>query len=139
MTAREFLMQARKIQLRIDQLEEAKVAAWERATATTQAPGKPGVSVGGVSRKSEAYGDFSAALDEEYDRLMTAKAEIVRVIAGVQDNTLNALLMSYYVNGNTWEQTAVNIHYSYYRTVHDKHPAALAAVNEVLKMRYKML
>lgn len=132
MTAKEYLMQARRIQVRIDQLERAKADAWERATSTTAAPDRGGVSGGDVSRKSEAYGDLSAALAEEYDRLMRTKAEIVTTISKVRDNTLSALLLSYYVNGQTWEQTAVNIHYSYYRTVHDKHPAALEAVNSIL-------
>lgn len=133
MTARDFLRRARNIQTRIDQLEQAAASAWDRATSITTSPGKARVGGGVVSRKPEEYAELSDAVEEERKRLVLVKTEIIRVIAQVIDNDLAALLTSYYVNCNTWEQTAVNIHYSYYHTVHRLHPAALAAVESILR------
>lgn len=131
MTAKQYLMRARRLQARIDQLEETRIAAWERATATTQAPRSDGGGHSGISRKPETYA-LANAVEAARKRLDVVKAETVVVIDRVQDNTLAALLMAYYVNGHTWEQTADIIHYSYYRTVHDKHPQALSAVAEII-------
>ena len=132
MTAKDFLLRARRLQARINQLEKARQSVWAAATATTTAPGQDPIRSGGVSRKPEQYGEFISELDAEYRRLDEIKADTLRVIGQVQDNTLAALLMAYYVNGLTWEQTAVEIGYSYFRTVHDKHAQALAAVEKIL-------
>lgn len=132
MTAKEFLSRARRLQARIDQLERARQAAWERATSTT-ANGNTPVSGGDISRKTESYAELIATYDAELGELTSVQAEINKVIHQVQDHTLAMLLRSYYVEGKTWEQTACDIHYSYFRTVHDKHPAALRAVDAILQ------
>lgn len=131
MTAKEYLSRARKLQSRLDALERARAGAWERATATT-ANGSTPVSGGDISRKTEAYAELVATIDREYDRLGELKQEIIGTISKVQDNTLAALLIAYYVDGATWDQTAEIIHYSIYRTVHDKHPQALRAVEGII-------
>ena len=136
MTAKEFLMRARRLQARIDQLEEARRTAWERSTSVTAAPGGTAGAAGAaahVSRKTAAYGEYVAQIDDERDRLAEIKADTLKIINKVSDNTLATLLIAYYINGQTWEQTAVSIHYSYYRTVHDKHPQALAEVEKLLQ------
>lgn len=133
MEAKQWLLRARRLQARIDQLEAARLSAWERATATTQRVSSDPVSRSGVSRKAEGTAELIGTIDAELRRLEGIKAEIVRAIAQVQDNTLSALLTSYYINGATWEETAVAIHYSYYRTVHDKHPQALAAISAIIE------
>ena len=138
MTTREvkqWLLRARQLQARIDQLEEAQRTAFERATSTTQAPRADAGGHSGVSRKPEMYGELAGAVDAELKRLDAVKAEIVAVIGKVDDNALASLLMGYYVSGKTWEQVCVDIHYSYIHTVHRLHPAALAAVGEILEVR----
>lgn len=132
MTAKQYLMRARRLQARIDQLEQAELDAWDRATGTTQQPGAPGHGKGDVGRKSEGYSLLSGTLQNERDRLDRIKADTVATIGQISDNTLAALLMAYYVNGYTWERTAVDIHYSFVHTIHRLHPAALAAVQEIL-------
>ena len=133
MTAKQYLMRARRLQARIDQLEQAALDAWDRATGTTQQPGATGHGKGDVGRKSEGYSLLSGTLQGERDRLDRIKADTVATIGHVQDNTLAALLMGYYVNGQTWEQVSCEIHYSFVHTVHRLHPAALAAVEEILE------
>ena len=135
MTSKEvkaWLMRARRLESRIDQLEEAERSGWERATATTQSPRADAGGRSGVSRKPELYGVLSGAVDAERRRLDAVKAEIVTVVGRVQDNTLAALLMAYYVNGKTWEQVCVDIHYSYKHVVHQLHPRALEILAEIL-------
>lgn len=133
MEAKQWLLRARRLQARIDQLEAARLSAWERATATTQRVSSDPVSRSGVSRKAEGTAELIGTIDAERRRLDAVKAEIVGVIAQVHDNTLAALLLGYYVNGHTWEQVCVDISYSYIHTVHRLHPAALAAVEEILE------
>lgn len=132
MNAKQWLLRARRLQTRIDQLEEAQRSAWERATSTTQTPRPDAGGRSGVSRKPEAYGELAGAVEMERKRLDAVKAEIVAVVGQIHDNTLAALLLAYYVNGHTWEQTSVEINYSYIHTVHRLHPAALAAVEEII-------
>lgn len=131
MTAREYLSQARRLQARLDQLERARATAWERATSTT-ANGSTPVSGGEMSRKTESYAELAATIDAEYENLRKVKSEILETIGKVRDNTLAALLIGYYINGSSWEQVAVDIHYSYYRTRRDKHNQALAVVQKIL-------
>ena len=96
-------------------------------------PGNTPVSGGDISRKTESYAELIATYDAELDELASVQAEINKVIKQVPDHTLAMLLRAYYVEGKTWEQTACDIHYSYFRTVHDKHPAALRAVDAILQ------
>lgn len=133
MEAKQWLLRARRIEARIEQLDAARTGAWERATSVTQSVGQDGGGRSEISRKPEVYGELAAALDAEIQRLRSVKAEIVDAISQVQDNVLASLLMAYYVNGLTWEQTAVEINYSYYRTVHDKHPQALKAIDSIIR------
>ena len=79
-----------------------------------------------------SYESLTDADDAELKRLDAVKAEIVTVVGRVQDNTLAALLMAYYVNGKTWEQVCVDIHYSYKHVVHQLHPRALEILAEIL-------
>jgi len=137
MEAKQWLLRARRIEARIEQLDAARAGAWEHATSTTQRVGQEGGSRSEVSRKPEVYGELVSSIDAEILRLRSVKAEIVDAISQVQDNVLASLLMAYYVNGKTWEQTAVEIGYSYSRTVHDKHPQALSAIETIIQHRTK--
>ena len=132
MTAKEYLLRVRRQQVRINQLELARREAWEAATATTAGIDTSTVGKSGVHRKIEAYGNFIDQIDQERARLAEIKSETIKTINMVPDNTLAGLLMAYYINGMTWEQTAVEIHYSYYRTVHDKHKQALMEIEKLL-------
>lgn len=133
MEAKQWLLRARRLQSRIDQLEEARRAAWERATSTTQTPRSDPVARSGISRKPEQFGELGAVIDGELRRLDAVKAEIMAVIAQVPDNTLAALLVGYYVNGHTWEQVCVDISYSYKHVVHQLHPRALETVQSIIE------
>ena len=44
---------------------------------------------------------------------MDLKAEILRTIMQLEDNRQRMVLMEYYLEMKTWEQVAVDLHYSY--------------------------
>lgn len=138
MNAKQWLLRARRLQTRIDQLEEAQRSAWERATSTTQTPRPDAGGRSGVSRKPEAYGELAGAVEMELKRLDAVKAEILAVIAQIPDNTLAALLVGYYVNGHKWEQVCVDINYSYKHVVHQLHPRALEVVQGIIESGNRM-
>lgn len=110
MSAKDFLRQARKLQERIDQLEEA------------------------CSRvQSGSSAQLSAQIERERDRLNGVRAEILAVVSQITDNTLATLLIAYYINGKTWEDVAEELHYSYRHVVRALHPRALSSVEKILE------
>lgn len=133
LTAKEYLSRARRLQARLDALERARSGAWERATSVTPNSGMT-VQGGDISRKTESYAVLTDKINDECARLYFIKSEILETISKVEDNTLNTLLTEFYINGASWEQTAVRINYSYYHTIHVLHPRALAAVDRIIHL-----
>lgn len=115
MTAKDYLRQARKLQERIDQLEEVRGHV------------RPGSSA-----------QISDQIDKELARLDELRAEILAVASQVPSNTLATLLIAYYVNGKTWEETAEAMHYSREHVVRELHPKALAAAETILRRCHKI-
>lgn len=149
--AKDFLMRVRRLEGRIEQLEEIKRQAWEAETAITgnygariyrkNAAGEsetvgyaPVPRGGGDNRKGESYAVLTDQCAREIIRLNHIKAETLAVISQIEDNTLARLLTSYYVMGKTWEQTAVDMSYSW-RHIMNLHGRALEAVEEMLERR----
>lgn len=137
MTTKEWLMRAWRIDREIDLLMDARRRALERATSTTAAPRDVRVSGNSPSRGSrpmDAYAALSEQIDRRVDELARVKAEILEAIEQVQDGTLRRLLMERYIHCRTWEQVAVDMHYSYIHVVQNLHPAALRAVKEYIEV-----
>ena len=67
----------------------------------------------------------------EIDRLTALENEIIGAISRVKE-PYSTLLYERYVNGKTWEQVAVDMHYSYRHTT-KLHGAALIALKDVLE------
>ena len=57
--------------------------------------------------------DLERENNTDIDRLIELKVEIESVIAAVNDNTLETVLIKRYINYKTFEQIAVETHYSY--------------------------
>lgn len=68
----------------------------------------------------------------EVARLAKLEAEITATIDNVQD-PYRTLLYERYINGKTWEQIAVDMHYSY-RGVTKMHGRALQALKECIEV-----
>ena len=130
MTTKEWLMRAWRIDREIDLLIDARRRALERATSVTSVPRDvhvTGSQPRGI-RPMDTYAALSEQIDRRVDELAQVKAEILAAIEQVQDGTLRQLLMERYIHCRTWEQVAVDMHYSYSQVVKYLHPAALHAI-----------
>lgn len=76
--------------------------------------------------------DTEAKTAAEIDRLTVLEAEIIGAIDRVPE-PYRALLYERYVNGKTWEQVAVDMHYSY-RGVTKMHGRALQTLKECIEV-----
>lgn len=135
-TAKGFLMRARRLDARLKTLREARELAWSRATSVTPKLSKAAAKGADISRKPEDFSALAAECEKQERELDSVQAEILSVISEIPDNTLAALLTAYYVNGETWEEVAVELHYSFYHVVTRLHPKALDAVTEILNKRF---
>lgn len=135
MTPKEYLMQYRDAVRRAsaaqDHLTELRAMA-ERIT--------PNYGASGSAQSSDKLGkavacivDAEARVDAEIELLIATEREIERTINAVGDSTLRTLLYERYINGKTWEQIAVDMHYSY-RGVTKMHGRALLAVKECIEV-----
>lgn len=133
MTAREFLSQIRDVEKRLSALRTARDRSYYSAVRQTPTMDKVVVDGGDIdSRKAEDYAVASIQIEEAIEELEIAKAEVLHVIRLVRDNILATLLIEYYVNCRTWEETASKIHYSTYDTSHRKHFEALDEIQKIL-------
>lgn len=132
--ARETLGRARRLRDRIQELEKAVELAWEMETSITADPSAERVQSSDERRPGESFAALSAEAAEQIRELNRVKTEILRLIAGVEDNTQHRILTAYYVNGASFEQIAVEMKYCY-RHVRRLHARALEAVEEILEER----
>jgi len=76
--------------------------------------------------------DLKKALREELDEYISLKAEAIRLINSMPDCRHRLVLMHRYINGQTWEQIAVEMHYTY-QWVHVLHGRALREFEKVME------
>lgn len=135
MTAKEWLLRARKLEERIVALQESRRRAYDRAVSATVRPRDVCVTGGKTAApddKTAGYASVGEEIDAQLAELNRIRAEILRMCRRVEDNTLAALLIEYYVNGKTWEQVAVGLGCSW-RHVHRLHARALKKLEEVIE------
>lgn len=121
-------MRAWRIDREIDLLMDARRRAFDRATSTTAPPRDVRVSGGSSGNPMDSYAALSEQIDRRVEELARVKAEVLEAIEQVRDGTLRQLLIERYIQCRTWEQVAVNMHYSYSQVVKYLHPAALHAI-----------
>lgn len=115
MDAKEWLGRARRIDAEINALIEEQKRAWDRAVSLTTGMTDDKVQTSRSNTSEDKfirYADYAREIDRRIDQLYTVKQEIMSVINKLEDGTLRALLIEYYVNGKTWEQVADGLHYS---------------------------
>lgn len=135
MTSKEFLQQYQdanhQINAKLDQIHRLR----ELATKTTQslipdrvqssaAQDKVSVIVGKIV-------DMEHEVDLEIDHLQEIKHKIEAAIQSVTDAKQRAVLTRRYINGQTWEQIAVDLNISY-QWVCELHGRALQKISEQL-------
>ena len=77
--------------------------------------------------------DASEKVCADVREMEETEQEIMRVINAVNDLSCRMLLYERYICGHTWEQIAVNMHYSY-RGITKMHGRALLAAKECIEV-----
>lgn len=120
MTTKEWLSRGWRIDREITELEQAQQEALALATRTTAGTDGERVDGGGGNRSERAmvaYADkaaeYAALIEGKIRELVGIKTEIIRAVGRMENPTLRAVLMARYVNFKTWEQIAVDMHYTY--------------------------
>ena len=124
----EYLSRYRKLGKRIEQLSTERAMWLSRACKTTQTisdmpKAKNGAQ--GDSGEVAQYVEIGEEITRELRDLHRLCREIRAVITTLEDDTLQTLMLYRYINGMTFEEIAVRMHYSW-RQVYRKHGEALA-------------
>jgi len=135
MTAREFLSQIYKIDLRIDskreQIEHLNELANKCTSTLTGMPRNPSPSASAMADAVSAIVDLEKEIAEDMRELIRVKKQITAVIGSVENLEYQTLLERRYLNEDTWEEIAVNMHYSS-KWIMKLHSLALDAVERIL-------
>ena len=134
MNPKEYLSRYRRLNLRINSLIEEQQRTRELAMSVS-AP----MSGGGGHSSGDRIGkiiaklvDLENEINSDIDRLISLRKEVESIIDGVPDETQRQLLRLRYINGKTFEQIAVEMHYSW-RHIIRIHGDALSAVRNVIE------
>lgn len=130
--AKEYLLRVRRAKREVQRYQALKAQARDLACSSTAPPDKLSVIGGKGGDVFTRYAQYAATLDEKISDLYDLQNEVTCTIARVPDSRYRELLLGYYVEGLTWEQTAVEMGYSYQNVVQFLHPKALAQVGEIL-------
>ena len=127
MTAKQWLNRGRRIDQEIDKLLESKRQIEERLTSITQNYDGDGAQATKDPHKMDRLVEITSLILERTDELARTKAEIIKAINRLPDSRQRMVLLSYYIDGKTWEQTAVELNYSW-RQVMRLHGRALQEI-----------
>ncbi len=130
MSAKEWLIRARKMRSRLRALQNSKERAFSKATSITVSGGER-VSGGAPADTHAAFAEVSLAVDRQIEELERTRAEILQGIRQLEDNTLSTLLTEYYINDKTWEKIAEEQHYSF-RQIMRLHAKALQQIQSII-------
>ena len=133
MTKKEFLRQYLDLSREIDaKLEEvSRYRALAMKVTQTLAPDKVQCTQGNKMESIIAkLVDLEKEVDAEIDRMTEIRESVEAAIANVPDSKYRTLLRHRYISGKTWEQIAVEMHYTY-RHVIRQHGIAIKAVQIV--------
>lgn len=124
----EYLSRYRKLGRRIEQLSTERAMWLSRACKTTQTisdmpKAKNGAQ--GDSGEVAQYIEIGEEITRELRNLHRLRREIRAVITTLEDDILQTLMLYRYIDGMTFEEIAVKLHYSW-RQVCRKHGQALA-------------
>lgn len=139
MTAKEFLCQAYRLDVRIKsdkrELEELRSLAagvgspgFERSYNPNKAIEPPFI------KALERIQDMEAWINAEIDSLIKKKAEIREVIDEVEDFDQQTLLRYRYLHHASWDEICNEMHFGL-RWLHILHGKALSATEDVLRRR----
>ncbi len=116
MTARERLKSYREIDLKInslcDELEHWKAVA-TKMTPSSRQGGRSNTANDKVGLAVAKIIDLENSINEEIDKLINLREEIVAMIREIPDYSQREILWLRYINGLTWEKIAEKLGFSY--------------------------
>ena len=133
MTIKQWLSRGRGLDKEIADLLETKRKEFDRLTSITAQ------TTGDVVMSSKDPHEFDRVvelidlIDRRTDELAGIKVEILTEINKLEDWRYRAVLRARYIDMKTWEQTAVDMNYSYMQVTR-LHGYALRALTEIMKM-----
>ena len=111
-----YLSRYRRLNQRIDRLLEEQTRWRERALKITptlsQAPGGGG-SGSPIERPMDKVLEIDIEINREIDEMQIALKEIRETLNQLEDENLKLLMEYRYIDGMTWEQIAVKMHYGF--------------------------
>ena len=131
MTARDYLSQAYRLDQRInsklEQVESLNALATKVSSTLTGMPKNPNSATSTMADTVTKIIALQAEINNDIERLVDLKREMVAVIKAVLNTERQTLLELRYLCFKTWEQIAVEMNYTV-RNVHLLHKEALTAV-----------
>ena len=125
-----YLSRYRRMSKRIDRLLEEQSRWRERALKITptlsQAPGG-GESGSPIEQPMDKVLEIDEEIKREIDELQTVRQEIRAALNQLEDENLKLLMEYRYIDGLTWEQIAVKMHYGF-QWVCKLHGKALSSI-----------
>lgn len=118
MTAKQFLSRGRWIEREITSLIRTRDETRDRLTHITQSYDGDGAQTTKDPHKFDALVELEYKLDERIDELCAVKTEILDAIGKLEDSRERLALQLYYIDMKSWEQVAVELHYSWRQTMY---------------------
>lgn len=125
---------ARRIDREISQLLELQQHTRDRLTNITQTLTADVVSGSPDPHKFDKLAELESDINTKIDELVEVKRDIFHLIQQLPTRSHRLVLMSYYLDMRTWEQTAVNMNYSWRQTMRI-HGQALIEVEKILQQQ----
>ena len=137
MTAKEYLSQARTLDMRIksklQQIKSLNELATSCAIVYNDIPCNPNHSDSKTERTVLRIIEVEESLKRDVDNLVALKNKIMATIYAVDDMELQALLEKRYLCSLTLEQIAIEMHYSI-QHIFRMHNRALSCVSAILRV-----
>lgn len=132
MTTKQWLMRAMNIDREIDSLLKARGELYDRVTKITQSYTGDVVQSTKDPHRFEKLAEYEIEIDLQIDHLIDVKREINAAINELHDWRLRTVMRERYLGSKTWEQIAVDMHFSY-QHVCRLHGRALIELGGILK------
>ena len=136
-SAKEWMLRAKHLDIEINSLERERKAALERALSMTQPTDNEHISVSS-GNPSEAkilkYIEYAEKINERIDKLVDVREEILSAIAQIKSSTLRSILTMRYIEFKSWERIADNLSYSR-RQVERLNGQALLVISKIINKK----
>ena len=131
MTAKQYLNRVRRIDKEISALLRLVQKTRESLETITQNYDSDGAQSTKNPHKYDRLVELESLVDQKIDEQIQMKADILCTIMQLDDRRQRLVLMEYYIEMKTFEEIAVDIHYSWKQT-HRIHAAALKGIQRIL-------